>query len=256
MLLEGRAPAVRDGMVAAAPLLVGIVPFALVAGAAPAAAGFELVDALGLSAIVFAGASQLALIDVLDDGGIWVIAAVTALSINLRMLLYSASLARPLAHLPTRQRLLAAYFLVDQTYALAIVRWDGEDDPGDRLPFYLGAGVLLGSAWLTGTAVGVLVGSSVPDEIPLDFTVPLVFLVLLVPVLTTPAARWAAGVGGIGAVVAAELGADRLSILAGGLAGIIAGTVAETVAERRAARGHLPEGGPTGDTERRASGDE
>lgn len=220
-------------MTAAAPLLVGVFPFALVAGAAPVAAGFDLEHALGLSAVVFAGASQLALIDTLDDGGTWIIAAVTALSINLRMLLYSASLARPLSHLPRYKRLIAAYFLVDQAYALAIVRWDGDDDPDDRLPFYLGAGVLLGSFWLIGTTLGALVGASVPEEIPLDFAVPLVFLVLLVPVLTTPSARVAALVGGVGAVLVSELGASRLAILLGGLAGIVAGTVADAALARR-----------------------
>lgn len=80
----------RAGFAAAAPMLVGVVPFGLVAGAAPIAAGLDITEALGLSALVFAGASQLALVEVLDDGGGVAIAVLTALTINLRMLLYSA----------------------------------------------------------------------------------------------------------------------------------------------------------------------
>ncbi len=228
-----RRTAVREGLAAAAPMLLGIVPFGLVAGAAPVAAGFGVEEALGLSVFVFAGASQLAIVDVLADGGTLVIAIVTALTINLRMLLYSASLAPPLASVPLRTRLSVAYFLVDQAYALSIVRWTGRDDPRARLPFYFSIGALLWSCWMASTAIGALVGSSVPDEVPLEFAIPLVFLVLLVPVLDRRPAVLAAFVGGIGAVAASELGAARLSIVIGGILGIAAGTVAETIAESR-----------------------
>lgn len=224
-----RRTAVREGIAAAAPMLIGIIPFGLVAGAAPVAAGFGISEALGLSVLVFAGASQLAVVDVLADGGTVVIAVVTALTINLRMLLYSASLAPALAKQPLRSRLAVAYFLVDQAYALSIVRWTGKDDPRARLPFYFSVGILLGLVWIVSTAVGALVGGSVPDDVPLEFAIPLVFLVLLVPVLDRRPAVMAAFVGGISAVAASEIGAARLSIVIGGVLGIVAGTVTETL---------------------------
>ena len=227
---------IRQGIAAAAPMLLGVVPFGLVAGAAPVAAGLDLGHAVGLSVVVFAGASQLAVTEVLADGGGVAIAVVTALTINLRMLLYSASLAPALAHEPLRRRLGAAYFLVDQAYALSIVRWDGSDDRRDRLPYYLAVGLTLWCSWQLSTVVGAVVGSSVPEDIPLEFAIPLVFLVLLVPVLTQRPALVAAAVGGVGAVLAAELGAARLGIVIGGLAGIAAGAVAESVVERNDGR--------------------
>lgn len=228
-----RRGAVRAGFVAAAPMLLGVVPFGLVAGAAPIAAGLDISEALGLSVLVFAGASQLAVTEVLaDDGGV-AIAVLTALTINLRMLLYSASLAPVLAHEPLRKRLAAAYFLVDQAYALSIVRWTGTDDKRLRLPFYFAVGGLLGTSWVTSTLVGALVGSKVPDEIPLDFAIPLVFLVLLVPVLEKRPSLFAAAVGGVAAVAASELGAARLSIVIGGVLGIAAGVLAELRLEPR-----------------------
>jgi predicted branched-subunit amino acid permease len=218
-------------------MLIGIIPFALVAGATPIAAGLETSEAVGLSVLVFAGASQLAVVDVLGDGGGVAIAVVTALTINLRMLLYSASLAPALAHEPLRRRLRAAYFLVDQAYALSIVRWTGDDDRRLRLPFYFAVGATLGVNWVAFTLVGALVGGSVPDEVPLDFAIPLVFLVLLVPVLVRRPAVVAAAVGGVSAVAAAELGADRLSIVIGGLVGIAAGALAEGRLDRGAGEG-------------------
>lgn len=226
--LREHRPAIRDGIAAAAPMLIGIVPFGLVAGAAPVAAGLDVDHAVGLSLFVFAGASQLAVTDVIGSGGGVLVAVLTALTINLRMLLYSASLAPKLAHEPLPRRLGSAYFLVDQAYALSVVRWDGTDDRRARLPFYLAVGVLLWTSWQLTTVVGALVGASVPESVPLDFAIPLVFLVLLVPVLDRRPSLVAAAVGGFGAVIASELGAARVAIIVGGLAGIVAGTIAET----------------------------
>lgn len=221
-------------------MLIGIVPFGLVAGAAPVAAGLDPAHAVGLSLAVFAGASQLALADVLgSDGGV-ALAVLTALTINLRMVLYSASLAPSLTAEPLGRRLRASYFLVDQAYALSVTRWDGADDRRTRLPYYFAIGLLLWCSWQTSTVIGALVGSSVPDDIPLEFAVPLVFLVLLVPVLESRPSLAAAAVGGLGAVAAAELGAERLSIMIGGVVGIAAGTIVET---RRTRTDERPAGG-------------
>ena len=224
----------RAGMAAVLPMLVGVIPFGLVAGATPVARGLGGWSAIGFSTILFAGASQLAAIDVLGDGGSALVSATAACTINLRILLYSASLAPHLAHETLARRLGAAYLLVDQNYAVAITRWAGGGEPPERrLPYFLGAGLLLWSVWQVSTLAGVLVGSSVPDDVPLDFAVPLVFLVLLVPALGAPPALVAAAAGGGAAVLAAEAGAGDLAILAGAVCGIAAGVAAELVLDRR-----------------------
>jgi len=217
----------RAGAAAIAPMLVGVVPFGLVAGAAPVAQGFDGWSAVGLSTIVFAGASQLAIVDVLARDGSALVAILAALAINLRMLLYSASLAPYLAHVPTRRRLAAAYLLNDQDFALSVSRWAGDDRTDGRLSFYMGAAVLIWAAWLAATVIGVVVGSAVPDAVPLDFAVPLVFLVLLVPVLTDRPAVTAAATGGTAAVMVAEAGAGSLATIAGAVAGIAAGAIVD-----------------------------
>jgi predicted branched-subunit amino acid permease len=219
---------VRAGARAVAPMLVGVVPFGLVAGAAPAENGLGAGSAIGFSTIVFAGASQLAAIDVLGDGGSALVAAVAAWTINLRMLLYSASLAPHLAHESLKTRLGVAYLLTDQAYAVSITRWDGTDDPTRRVPYYLGAGLTLWGSWQLSTIVGAVIGPSVPEDVPLKFAVPLVFLVLLIPALNSRPAYIAAAVGGLGAVLAAEVGIGSLSLMVGALAGIAAGAIADT----------------------------
>ena len=223
----------RDGAASVAPMLVGVVPFGLVAGATPVEHDLGWAAAVGLSTIVFAGASQLAAIDVLGDGGSALVAALAAWTINLRMLLYSASLAPHLAAESVPTRLGVAYLLTDQAYAVSIQRWTVDHEPRERrVPYYLGAGLCLWLSWQAAIIAGVLIGPVVPDDVPLEFAVPLVFLVLLVPALSSTPAVVAAVAGGLGAVIAAEAGAGTLSIMVGAIVGIAAGTVADLVRDR------------------------
>jgi predicted branched-subunit amino acid permease len=229
----------RAGAMAIVPMLIGVIPFGLVAGVTPVAGGLGVDTAVGFSTIVFAGASQLAAIEVLTDGGTAVVAALAACTINLRMLLYSASLAPFLARERLGRRMVIAYLLTDQAYAVSILRWSGEAAPAEPPPtgdelvldrrwsFYLGAGLTLWGAWQASTIAGALVGNAVPDSVPLGFAVPLVFLVLLVPTLTRPHAVVAAAVGGLATVVALELGVGPLSVMVGALAGVAAGAMAD-----------------------------
>lgn len=217
----------RAGARAVAPMLLGVIPFGLVAGAAPTIHGLAGWSAVGFSTIVFAGASQLAAIQVLGDGGSALLAILALWTINLRLVLYSASLAPYMPGVRTGKRLLAAYFLVDQNYAAAISRWaeKDEDEGGRRLAFLLGGGILLWSSWQLSTIAGVLLGRTLPADTPLDFAVPLVFLVLLVPVVKDRPSVAAAVVGGAAAVIGAQLGAGGTSIVIGSVLGIAAGAV-------------------------------
>ena len=230
--------AMRAGAKAVAPQLIGVVPFGLVAGATPADSGLGIGAAAGFSTIVFAGASQLAAIDVLTRGGTVLVAVLAACTINLRMVLYSASLAPYLTKEKFGRRMLASYLLVDQVYAVAVSRWSDPDDPASppeaRIPFMIGAGLLLWTAWQITTLVGAVVGPAVPDSLPLSFAVPLVFLVLLIPAITSRPAVVAAVGGGLGAVLAAEWGAGHASIIIGAVTGIASGALAELVLERSA----------------------
>src|SRR2546421_10339854 len=148
---------VRAGARAVAPMLVGVVPFGLVAGATPVTHGLGRAVAVGFSVIVFAGASQLAAIDVLGSGGSALLAAAAAWTINLRLLLYSASLAPHLARERLRTRIWMAYLLTDQAYAVCISRWGRGDDPRRRVPYFLGAALLLCGSWRLSPIRGVLV---------------------------------------------------------------------------------------------------
>jgi predicted branched-subunit amino acid permease len=239
-------------MRAVAPMLIGVIPFGLVCGATPATNGVGGWGAVGFSSIVFAGASQLTAIDSLGDGAGALVSVLAACTVNLRLLLYSASLAPHVSELPLRKRLLMAYVLTDQAYAVSISRWNDEADAAAsggppappverRLAFYLGAALLLWANWQVCTVLGIAIGSAVPDSLPLDFTIPLVFLVLLIPAITSRPALVAATVGGVAAVIAAEVGPAHTEVLFGAVAGIAAGAWAEAAQDRRAHHGPVDE---------------
>src|SRR5438309_5753012 len=156
----------RAGARAVTPMLIGVIPFGLVVGATSATDHFGTGAAMGLSTIVFAGASQLAVLQTLAGGGSAIVAAIAAWTINLRILLYSASLAPELTHESTVRRLVAAYFLTDQAYAVSITRWKVEHAATEgRLSFYMGAGVTLWIVWQISTFAGALLGSALPPDV-------------------------------------------------------------------------------------------
>lgn len=146
-------------------MLIGMVPFGILAGTTPISAGMARWVPFGFSSIMFAGAAQLAAIDALASGHGAAVAIATALAINLRMVLYSASLAPLMAPLPLRRRLPAAYLLTDEAYAVTIARPTTTDDVVEnaerRWSYYMGAAFLLWSVWQLSTAAGVVLGQVV-----------------------------------------------------------------------------------------------
>lgn len=216
-----------DGARDCVPLAIGIVPFGFVAGAAAVEADFGVAGAMGFSIIVFAGASQLAAIDLLSSGSAVVVAVATAWLINLRFVMYSASLAPWLSHVRLGRRAFAAYVLTDQAYALSLTRYAKGGPLDERLRYYLGVALPLWVTWQATTLLGALVGPAIPEDVPLEFAIPLCFLVLLVPVVQDHPGIVAAVVGGTAAVVVAEIDLDDAAIVLGALAGIAAGTFAD-----------------------------
>jgi 4-azaleucine resistance transporter AzlC len=215
----------RSGARATLPLLLGATPFGVVAGVAAVDAGLSPVQAVGLSMVVFAGASQLAAVDLLARDAPLVVVVLTAVVINLRMSMYSASIAPYFESIRRRWEAVCAYLLTDMSYALAIAEFT--DDQGtDRRWYYLGVAVSIWAVWQVATVVGVVVGSGVPESWGVSFAVPLVFLALLVPELSDRPRVVAALVGGSVAVLGAAWPLN-LGLLGGALAGVVAGYVVD-----------------------------
>src|SRR5574342_823390 len=87
------------GLRAELPILVGVVPFGLIYGALAVGAGLPPDTALAMSSIVFAGSAQFVGTQLIGVGSPALVVILTTLVVNLRHMLYSASVApytRPL----------------------------------------------------------------------------------------------------------------------------------------------------------------
>lgn len=221
----------RAGFRDVSPILLGVIPFGLVTGFSGIDAGLTLGQTIGTSTVIFAGASQLAVIDLIGRDGAAVVAVLTALVINARMMMYSAALGPWFAPAPLRQRALMAYVLTDQAFAVSIVHYEHHEDTiGDRARYYLGAALALWSTWQIATIIGALGGAGLPDGLQLDFAIPLVFLALLVPAVTDRSTGTAALVAGIVALAAHPLPFNS-GLLAAAAAGIALGLLVPTPAQ-------------------------
>lgn len=222
----GRLPAdFRRGVREVAPIAVSVFPYGLVVGSAAAASGFTVVQATGLSLLVNAGASQLAAIELLGEGAPFAVVVVTALVINARLVMYSASLAPHFQAEAVGWRAVVAFLTIDPVYALASIRFDG-DASVHRRWYYLGLAAPLFPAWVASTAVGAVAGSVVPGWLPLSFAVPMVFLALVIPAVRDRPGAAAAGTGATVAVLGAGLPLN-IGLLAGAVSGIAAGVAVE-----------------------------
>jgi len=138
------------GVVDGTPVVVGNVPYGIVTGIAMVGAGFSAVQAVSASALVFGGAAQLAVADLLERSAPVGVILRTGLLVNLRLMLYSASLAPQFDDLPGPWRWGLATVLTDPVYALSITRFEERPSTARRW-YYLGTAVPIWSSWVAGT---------------------------------------------------------------------------------------------------------
>ena len=219
----------RDGARDVAPVVGIVLPYGLVVGATAVAAGFSTGQAVVFSGLVNAGAAQLAAIGLLDADAPLLVAVFTALVINLRLVMYSASLAPYLDEEPLPWRAAIAHLVIDPTYAMGVIAFDDDGDRNRRW-YFLGLGLPLLLSWMLATGIGAVVGARLPEWLPLSFAIPMVFLALLVQALGGRATVAAALVGALVAVVGAGL-PYNLGLMAGAVAGILAGLAVHGRAE-------------------------
>ncbi len=219
------------GVRAVSPILLGIVPFATISGIAAVEIGMPKGLAIAMSMIMFAGAAQLASVQLLGAGAPGAIVVLTAVVINLRFAMYSASLGPHFQTLSARWKALFAYLLTDQAYAVSIIRFQDGLSAVARKWFYFGAAIALWATWQAGTAAGVFLGATVPASWSLDFAVPLTFMALAVPAIRDAPSAAAALAAGAVAVGAAGM-PYHLNIITAAGAGIAVGLMAEAAANR------------------------
>jgi predicted branched-subunit amino acid permease len=214
------------GARAVLPFLLGVAPFGLVVGVAMVAGGIPPAAAMAMSVVVYAGASMLAAAQLLASETPIAVIVMTAFFINLRFMMYSASLRAHLGELRRREKALAAYLLADNAYALSAARFTEQPRLRGKFGYYLGAAIPVWVTWQAAVAMGVLLGARLPPEWKLEFAAPLAFIAMTIPLLRDRA-MVAAALAAAGTVVLAFSLPLRLSLAVAALVGLAAGLLVE-----------------------------
>ena len=177
------------GLRAGAPFVIVVVPFSLLFGVAATDAGLTLGQAMGFTVLVIAGASQVAALQMMVDQAGIAFVLLAALAVNLRMAMYSAALVPHIGAAPLWQRACVAYLLFDQTYLASVKAYEEEPDLTlrQKVASFFGVATPITPVWCAMTAVGVLVGATIPEAAALDFALPITFLAMVAPMLRTSA---------------------------------------------------------------------
>ena len=162
------------------PLLLPVVPFGIIFGAIGIELGFGPYITYATSIIIFSGASQIVFFQLLSNGASSLIAITSSSVVSTRHLLYGAVVAQYLSKLSLMWKIFLSYLLTDQAFAVSQEFFKKNSNDEYKHYHLLGAGLTLWIVWQLTTVIGILLGSIVPEELGLSFTIPLTFLALLI----------------------------------------------------------------------------
>jgi 4-azaleucine resistance transporter AzlC len=216
------------------PLVIGAVPFGIIFGTLAGSAGLPAAGAIGMSLLVFAGSSQFIALGLLAAGTTWPMIVLTTLVVNFRHLLYTATLLPHLKRLPPRWQKLLAFGLTDETFAVAVIRWQHPDNSANKHWYQLGSMVFMYVNWNLCTVLGLLAGQMLQDidGWGLDFAMVAAFIGMVIPYLKDRPNYCAVLVAGTGALVFNGL-PHKLGLMIATLLGIAAGVMAERLGDAR-----------------------
>lgn len=182
----------------AMPLLLGLLPFAVLTGVSAIQAGMTPWVAQMSSLLLMSGASQIAAATLMTAGAAPFVVIATHIAINFRYAIYSAGLSQLKLCFTPMTKLAAAQVLIDQTYALTFLRCQTQPlSAKEKTLYYFGTALPMWLVWQVGTALGIIAGPLIPTNWHLEFAITLCFISLLVPMLKNGPIVVAATVAGV-----------------------------------------------------------
>ena len=167
------------GVIDVSPLMIPVVPFGLIFGVLAIDIGFTPLETMGMSLIIFGGASQIVLLQ-LFSGGVSSIVIISSVgAVNSRHLLYGAVMSEHLSELMLVWKILISYFLIDQAFARSNEYFKKNKD-NNKYFHLVGGGATCWVIWQSTTLLGILLGAAIPEKLGLSFAVPLTFLALII----------------------------------------------------------------------------
>ena len=168
------------GIIDVLPLMIPVIPFGIIFGAIGIEIGFSPLLTYATSIIIFSGASQIVILQLLSAGASSLVAITSSSVISARHLLYGAVLSQHLNHLSIYWKIGLSYLITDQAFAVSNEYFKKNNYNKFNHYHLLGSGLTLWIIWQITTIIGILLGSIVPEELGLTFAIPLTFLALLI----------------------------------------------------------------------------
>ena len=226
--------AYRSGIRDAAPFILVILPFSMLFGVLATEAGLSIFETMSFSVVVIAGAAQFTALQLLTEEAPTLVVLASALAVNLRMAMYSASLTPHIGGAPLWQRAIAAYFTVDQSYALSVTKYETmpEMNGTEKIAYFFGTVTPVCPLWWVGTLLGAVIGEAIPASFALDFAVPITFLAIIAPALRTRAHVGAAITAAVLSLMFFTV-PYNLGILLAGIGGMMVGARIESATEAK-----------------------
>jgi 4-azaleucine resistance transporter AzlC len=168
----------RAAIVEGWPIFVTAIVVGIAFGVTARQSGLGVFETTATSLIVFAGASQFVMVDLLRTGTPAPLIVLTVLLLNARHLLMAAAIRPFVARTTLLERLGLAYLLTDETFAMAI----GHFRRGHRdITYYPVFGTLMWFSWNAGTLLGATFGAGVqdPQRYGIDFAITAVFVAIV-----------------------------------------------------------------------------
>ena len=178
--MNKRLKTLTKGIADVSPLMIPVVPFGIIFGVIAMELGLSPYMTFGMSVIIFGGASQIVLLQLFSGGASSLVTLSSVAAVNSRHLLYGAVLSEYLSKLRLTWKIILSYVMVDQAFAVSNTYFKKNKKDKNKHYHLLGAGFTCWTVWQVSTILGIVLGSVVPEELGLSFTISLTFLALLI----------------------------------------------------------------------------
>lgn len=193
------------------PLSVAVIPWGILAGSAAINAGLSVMQAVGMSALVFAGAAQLVSLSMLMTGASLLSILITVFFLTSQHFIYALSLREEVKPWSLKRRLSIGFLLTDELYATAMLK----NKPS--YAYMLGAGLSFYLSWVGFSVIGIGLANTVPDlsNLHLEFSIVVVFLVMAIMLIQSRAAIYGGVSSAVTVLIFSWLGIESAILLAG-----------------------------------------
>lgn len=173
----------KQGVIDSLPLVLGGVPFGVIFGTLAMNAGFDIWQTIGMSSIVFAGSAQFVAVGMLAAGTSLGFIVGATIIINLRHLIYAASMLPHVKQLPQKWRFPLGFLLIDEVFAATYPHYLKNSQSNNNHWHYFGVGISFYVSWNVATITGIFFGANVEgiSEWGLDFAMSATFIGMVMP---------------------------------------------------------------------------